>query len=140
MHVFDLSQEDFERKRDNFAKTNVMNRFALLFRMNLTDPNRQPSPTEMKRYMADWNAWISGMDAADQLADGGDHFAPAGRVLSSGNTVEDGPYKADDLSVAGFILVWAADLDHATEIAAQCPILAGAHTSVEIRETALPGA
>lgn len=123
-----------------FCKKNAMNRFALLFRMNLTDPAKRPTPDQMQHYMADWEAWISGMDATDQLADGGDHFAPGGRVLASGNIIEEGPYKADDLSVAGFILVWAANLDHATEIAAQCPLLAGANTSVEIRETATPDA
>lgn len=116
-----------------------MNRFALLFRMNLTDPAQRPSPRQMQCYRDDWNAWISGLDATDQLADGGDHLSPVGRVLSSGNRIEEGPYKADDLSVAGFILVWAANLNHATEIALQCPILAGANTSVEIRETAMPG-
>ncbi len=42
-------------------------------------------------------------------------------------------------SVAGYIIIFAKDINVAIDIASKCPILNGENTSVEIREIASSG-
>ena len=79
------------------------------------------------------------MDDNKQLADGGNHFSKQGKNLQPHNKITDEPYMANGQSVAGYIIIYAKDMEEATSIASKCPILNGENTSVEIRETALPG-
>jgi hypothetical protein len=116
-----------------------MKEFALLFRMDITTPNAQPTQAQMEIYMQQWMQWINGIAERGQLAEGGNHFSAQGRVLKPNQEVIEGPHVADNNSVAGYILVLADDLDGATDLAKECPILNGQNTSVEIREAAKPG-
>ena len=116
-----------------------MKEFVLLFRMDITTKDAQPSKEQMKIYMQKWMEWINYITGTGQLADGGNHFSKEGRVLKTSNSVTDGPYIADKNSVAGYIIILAKDLNGATRIAEKCPILNGENTSVEIREVATPG-
>lgn len=115
-----------------------MKEFVLLFRMNLSAEAR-PSKDRMNTYMQQWMEWISEMAQNDRLADGGNHFSPTGRVLKSNHEMIETLYVADDVSVAGYIIVLAADMDEATKMAGKSPLLNGHDTSVEIRATAMPG-
>jgi hypothetical protein len=114
-----------------------MKEFVLIFRMDITK-EAQPSPPQMELYMEQWMDWIGGMAKADQLADGGNHFLPTGKVLRSNNNMTDGPYTFNKESVAGYIIILVKDMKDAIKIAQKCPILKGEGTSVEIRETATP--
>jgi hypothetical protein len=116
-----------------------MKTFVLLFRMDLSNKEAQPSPAQMEIYMHQWMEWIHKIAENDQLADGGNHFSRQGRVLKPNNEVVESPHIADKNSIAGYIIVWAESLDEATRIAKKCPILNGQNTSVEIRQTATPG-
>jgi hypothetical protein len=116
-----------------------MKEFALLFRMNITTEEAQPSKEQMDIYMQTWMQWINDMADKGQLADGGNHFSKQGRVLRPKNEVVETPYIADNNSVAGYLIVLANNLDEATIIAQKCPILSGENTSVEIRELGTPG-
>lgn len=116
-----------------------MKEFVLIFRMDITTEEKQPSPEQMKRYMTQWSEWTKGISAQGRLAEGGNHLSGSGRVLRPGNVVIDEPYTANGESVAGYILVLAEDIDNAVRIAEKCPILQGEGTSVEVRETATPG-
>ncbi len=116
-----------------------MNEFVLLFRMDITNKDAQPSKEQMNIYMNQWMQWINEIADNKQLADGGNHFSPQGRVLKPKNEVFDTPYTMENNSVAGYIIVLANDLNGATEIGRKCPILNGENTSVEIREVAAPG-
>jgi hypothetical protein len=116
-----------------------MKEFILLFRMNITNKELQPTKKQMESYMHNWMAWLSDIDKNKQLADGGNHFSRQGRVLRPGKIVTESPFISDDTSVAGYIIILAEHLDKATMIAQKCPILNGENTSVEIRETASPG-
>lgn len=116
-----------------------MKKFALLFRMDITNEEVQPTPKQMEVYMQQWENWINEIAHNNQLANGGNHFSRQGRVVKSNNEMIEMPYTADDISVAGYIIVNAKNLDEATNIAKKCPILTGQNTSVEIRETAAPG-
>ena len=116
-----------------------MKEFALLFRMNITSPERQPTSQQMKEYMEHWTAWVQGISEKGSVI-GGTHFSKDGWVLKSGGDVSQGPYvDAEKQSVAGYIIVSCNDVETALDIARQCPILNGSETSVEIRETASPG-
>jgi hypothetical protein len=116
-----------------------MKEFVLLFRMNITNKEAQPSKEQMEVYMQQWMDWLNGISDNDQLADGGNHFSQQGRVLKPNNVVVETPHIADNNSIAGYIIILADNLEDATKIAKKCPILNGQNTSVEIRETATPG-
>jgi hypothetical protein len=124
---------------DHYKTTqHQMKEFALIFRMDITTKESQPSPEQMKLYMTQWMKWINEISSNGQLANGGNHFLPNGKVIRPKNTITDGPYSANKESVAGYILVLAKDIKDAVSIAEKCPILQGEGTSVEIRETATP--
>jgi Uncharacterized protein conserved in bacteria len=116
-----------------------MKEFSLIFRMDITSREVQPTEEQMRGYMQQWTEWISYIEEKDQLVAGGNHFSREGRVLKPGNKMIEGPYIADRNSVAGYILIRAIDMDDATRIAERCPILLGENTSVEIREVGQPG-
>lgn len=116
-----------------------MKEFVLLFRMDLTTKDLQPTKAQMNEYMKQWMEWIDSIDAKRQLADGGNHFSKQGKVLKPKKEMSDGPYIENDTSVAGYIIVLAKDIDGAVNIASKCPILNGENTSLEIREIASPG-
>jgi hypothetical protein len=116
-----------------------MKEFALIFRMNITSEEAQPTDEQMRGYMQQWMSWISYIKDKGQLVEGGNHFTREGRVLKAGKSIIEGPYIADGNSVAGYILIRATDMDDATLIAEKCPILLGENTSVEIREVGQPG-
>ncbi len=116
-----------------------MKEFVLLFRMDITSKEAQPTEEQMKTYMQQWTEWIDTIANKSQLVEGGRHFSRKGRILLPGNQVIEKPYTAEDISVAGYIIILARNMEDATVIAGKCPILNGQNTSVEIRETATPG-
>ena len=115
-----------------------MKEFVLIFRMDITTEEIQPSPEQMKLYMTQWMEWINDISAQNKLADGGNHLSRSGKVLRPKNVMIDEPYTANRESVAGYIIILAEDIDDAVQIAEKCPILQGEGTSVEVRETATP--
>ncbi len=52
-----------------------MKEFVLLFRMNITTKEAQPTNEQMKIYMQKWIEWINYIADKGQLADGGNHFS-----------------------------------------------------------------
>ncbi len=116
-----------------------MKEFILLFRMDITNKEAQPTEKQMEGYMQEWMSWINDIAGNEQLAEGGNHLSSQGRVLMPDNLVLEAPHIHNNNSVAGYIIIRAHDLDGATKIAIKCPILKGKNTSVEIRETATPG-
>lgn len=114
-----------------------MHQYVLIFRMDITTPEKQPSPEIMQQYMLQWNSWLNEIAANEQLADGGNHFSyTTAKVLRPKNSVSNGPYTMNKESVAGYIIVLADDIEGAVRIAEKCPILNGEGTSVEVREVA----
>jgi hypothetical protein len=115
-----------------------MKEFVLLFRMDITTKEAQPSQELMKIYMTQWMEWINYISALGQLAAGGNHLLSSGKLLKPNNILIDEPYTVNNESVAGYIIILAKDMDHALTIAQKCPILLGEGTSVEVRETETP--
>ena len=116
-----------------------MKEFVLMFRMDITTPEAQPTQDQMDLYMVQWMKWINDISNHGQLADGGNHFSYSGKVLRANNGISEKPYTANNESVSGYILILAKNMDDAVGIAKKCPILQGEGTSVEVRETATPG-
>jgi len=81
-----------------------MKEFLLIFRMDITTKEAQPSPEQMKLYMTQWMEWINDISAQQQLADGGNHLLPIGKVLRSNNVIVNEPYTSNKESVAGYII------------------------------------
>jgi hypothetical protein len=116
-----------------------MKEFILIFRMDITTAEMQPSAEQMQKYMQLWMEWIHEIEDSERLAEGGNHLSKAGRVMKSGKQVLEGPFVEDHQSVAGYIIILAEDIEEASGIAAKCPILHGDNTSVEIREIGIAG-
>jgi len=93
-----------------------MSKFVIAFR---SPPNNRPDPTEE----AEWGTWFG--QIGSQIADFGHRV---GRVSALGSSEGLG----DGLS--GYVVVNAADLDAATQIASGCPGLRHGR-GIEIGET-----
>jgi hypothetical protein len=97
------------------------------------------SPTEIQQHLAKWNAWTNGLLAAGRL--GGahplEHPATGKTVRGRDRIVTDGPYAESKDLVSGTLLVEAASLQEAAELARDCPILE-LDGSVEVRPVLVP--
>lgn len=82
---------------------------------------------------AQWNAWVDGL-LSDRTLERGQPLGLEGRVVDGplGARVTDGPYAEGKEVVAGYLMIRAASLAAATEIAKGCPGLATGLT-VEVR-------
>jgi len=92
------------------------------------------SPTELQAHLARWNAWTDGLLASGRLA-GAQPLAhpPTGKtVRGRDRVVTDGPYAESKDLVSGTVVIEAASLDEAAELARGCPILEY-DGSVEVR-------
>lgn len=98
-----------------------MTDFLMLFRGGQVDAAKM-SPEAMQQHLTQWGQWIEKMSQQGCFK-AGDPLGSEGRVVSgNGQQVGDGPYaEAKDL-VGGYVIVTAASLDDATEIAKGCPI------------------
>lgn len=112
-----------------------MREFLLVFRMDITTPEAQPTPAQMEVYMKQWNDWTSGIAKQDRLA-GGNHLSVEGRVIKPNNEIEYSPYIENKESIAGYIIIRTNSFEEAVHVAKACPILLGEGTSVEVREIA----
>jgi len=78
-----------------------MKEFVLIFRMDVTNEDAQPSKEQMKMYMQQWMEWINEIADNKQLADGGNHFSREGRVLKPNDEIVETPTIAENNSIAG---------------------------------------
>lgn len=116
-----------------------MQSYLLIFRMDITTPEAQPTAAQMNQYMQQWTLWLQSIADDGQLAEGGHHLSPTGKVIGPGQVETDGPYTKDKESMAGYIIIDATDMEDALTIARRCPILHGAGTSVEVRPVGVAG-
>ncbi len=97
--------------------------FLYIFRgSRSSDPSwLNASPQEMQQNMQKWGAWIQALSKTGNFK-AGDPLENGGKVVrGKKKVVTDGPYaEAKDL-VGGYLLVSAASLDEATELARDCP-------------------
>lgn len=92
------------------------------------------SPTEIQQHLAKWNAWTNALLAAGRLAGGQplEHPGTGKTIRGRDRVVTDGPYAESKDLVSGTLIVEAASLQEATELARDCPIFE-LDGSVEVR-------
>ena len=116
-----------------------MAQFMYLFRGGGYATPRDISPSELQAHLAKWNEWSGALLAAGRLA--GAHpltHPPTGKtVRGQEKTVTDGPYAESKDLVSGILIVEAASLEEAAELAKGCPIL-DFDGSVEVRPVGHP--
>jgi hypothetical protein len=100
-----------------------MNEFLLIFRRDLSDSDTQPSPEHLQNMMKDWQHWMGGIAARNQLVSSGNRLAPEGKVVKPGAVVTNGPYVEIKEAIGGYILIRADSMEQAAEISKGCPIL-----------------
>ncbi len=106
-----------------------MSEFAFLFRGR----NRQTPPEQQQKTMQKWGAWFKELNERGVITNPGQPLQGGGAIVEGPNkVVNDGPFAEIKDLVNGFIVVEAADLAAATEIAKGCPILDD-DGSVEVR-------
>lgn len=95
---------------------------------------QKPSPAEMQQMYATFNAWRDQFKA--NIVDLGGRLG-SGKVVSSEGAM-DGPFVEAKELVGGFMIVSAATLDEAVEVARACPGVVAPGSSVEVREIHTP--
>ncbi|MFO0615011.1 MAG: YciI family protein [Polyangiaceae bacterium] len=98
-------------------------------------PKEKPSPAEMQGMYAKFNAWRETFQ--EQLVDLGGKLGE-GRVAAP-SPAPDGPFIEVKELLGGYMIVAAASLDAAVEIARACPGLVGPGSGVEVIEIRRPG-
>jgi hypothetical protein len=110
-----------------------MKEFVMIFRSEPAQEG-QASPAEMQAMITAWQNWMGGMAAQGQLASSGNRLGFDGKSVKPGNIVTNGPYAEIKEMVGGFIIVRAASIDEAAELAKGCPMIIGGVGSVEVRD------
>jgi hypothetical protein len=122
---------DFNTDEEEFTD---MLKFMYIFRGGGYATPGLLSPTELQQHLARWTAWTDGLLRAGKLAAGHPLAYPAAgkTVRTRERVVTDGPYAESKDLVTGILLVEAASLEEAAELARGCPILEH-DGSVEVR-------
>jgi len=100
-----------------------MNEFLLIFRRDYETTETQPSPEHLQNMMKDWQNWMGGIAARNQLVNSGNRLSEDGKVVKPGAVVTNGPYVEIKESIGGYIIVRAGSMEEAAEISKGCPIL-----------------
>ena len=108
-----------------------MKQFMMLFWQEKKE-QPQPSPEQMQAMLKQWQDWLGGIAAQDKLL-GSEALQSNGKVIGEDRVITDGPYAEVKEIVSGFASVKAVDLDEATKMAEDCPMLNGSGW-VEVRE------
>ena len=108
-----------------------MNEFSLIFR-NTQDPDVQFSPEQMQGILTQWRDWMGSIAAQNKLANPGNRLGFEAKVLKPNDVITDGPFVELKEMISGYIVVKAANIAEAAELAKGCPVLK-AGGSVEVR-------
>ena len=105
-----------------------MKEFLLLMK---GDDSQQASPEEMQQRMQSYRTWMKGIMESGNLK-AGQPLEPRGKHLVNKQTIlTDGPFLEPKEIIGGYIIILAKDLNAATEIAKDCPLLE--HCEIMVR-------
>lgn len=108
-----------------------MNEFMMIFR-HPVQPAADMSPEHMQAGIKQWRDWIGGIAAQGKFVST-NQLGFQGQTLKPGRVITDGPYAEVKEMVGGYVIVKAASLAEAVQLAEGCPILGmGGH--VEVRD------
>ncbi|GAB4013273.1 YciI family protein [Spirosoma migulaei] len=111
-----------------------MDKFMLVFHSPYSQETAfaEMSPDAMQAEIQKWNNWIGGIAAQGKLI-GTDALAPVGKQMTkAGQVITDGPFTEGKEIVGGYLILTAASLDEAVELAHGCPMFETDGT-VEVR-------
>ena len=94
-----------------------------------------PSPADMEKMFAAFNAWREKFQA--NLVDMGGKLAEGGKVVS-GDDVKDGPFAETKEIIGGYMIIEADSMEQAIEVVRESPGGGMPGSSVEIREISTP--
>ncbi len=94
----------------------------------------KPSPAQMQEMYAVFNAWKDKF--RQNIVDMGGRLGGGKVVTSEGAT--DGPFVEAKEVVGGFMIISAASLEEAMQVARECPGVVMPGSSVEVREIHTP--
>jgi hypothetical protein len=111
--------------------TDTRSEYLLLFRN--TQLEKRLAPGELQEAMRRLNEWL-GRWSGRGVMTAGQPLGDEGCVISGTKQrlVADGPYAESKEAVGGYVMVLAADLDEATKIAEEWPLL-DYEATVEVR-------
>jgi hypothetical protein len=118
----------------NKPESTKMPKFMFIFRGGGYATSGPHSPTEVQQHLAKWNTWTNELLASGRLVGGQplEHPATGTTIRGRDRVVTDGPYAESKDLVSGTVIVEAASLQAATELARGCPIFEF-DGSVEVR-------
>lgn len=111
-----------------------MNKYMLAFRVpeKVTYLLGELTPEQIEESVGLWHSWIGKLMATGNVA-GTEQLEDTGVVIrGSDHTIKEGPYIELKELLGGFLILKAASLEEATEIAKGCPALIY-EGSVEVR-------
>ncbi len=97
-----------------------MEEFMLLVKGDGSDA----SPEEMQQKLQKYGAWMEKWKSSGNYVSGAP-FQTTGYLLENGETHTEGNFLDPNETIGGYIHLKAKDLDHAKEIALECPLLNG---------------
>jgi hypothetical protein len=95
----------------------------------------KPSPAEMDQMYATFNAWREKFQ--NNIVDLGGRLGGKSKIVTSEGEI-DGPSVELKELIGGYMIVAAASIEEAAEIARQCPGVVRPGSSVEVREISVP--
>ncbi|MDN5204472.1 YciI family protein [Fulvivirgaceae bacterium BMA10] len=95
------------------------------------DNSQQASPEEMQQRMHDYMGWMKKMTESGKLK-AGQPLEPSGTLLKDKETIlSDGPFLEPKEIIGGYVILLADDINEATALAKDCPLLA--HCEIMVR-------
>lgn len=102
----------------------------LFLQRSVVGPAQKPSPAQMQDMYAAFNAWKEKFK--DRIVDMGAPLTPVRTIVTASGTT-DGPFPEAKEVVGGFMIVSAANLELALEVARESPpVMMG--STIEVRE------
>lgn len=105
--------------------------FMLIFRMEI-NPNYKPSQDELTQMKTAWGGWIGSIAQKARLVSS-HQLGFEGKLISNQKNIDPLSFN-NGKSISGNLVLKATDINEATEVAKNCPILVAGGT-VEIRST-----
>jgi hypothetical protein len=93
------------------------------------------SPTELQEHLGRWRTWTEGLMKEGRVSGSHPltHPVTGKTVRGRDKVITDGPYAETKDLVSGALIIEAASLEEASELARGCPILEHDSGSVEVR-------
>lgn len=114
-----------------------MEHYALIMRHE--DGKKVASPEQIQIWMQQTMDWIGKISAQNKFVSGTGLPFDNARVITAsekGKVVTNGPFGDIKETIGGFIIIKAASVEEAVELAKDSPVLQGEGNSIEVRKIA----